>query len=341
MDDFFPVPLRQYKVMCLCTTYNQGRFIVDTMNGFVRQKTDFPFVCLIIDDASTDNEQEVIADYLKMSFDTENAELYDLPTAEVTIASSTVNPNCTFAVYLLKRNLWKEQELKWKHIIPWRSCCDYQAICEGDDYWIDPQKLQKQVDFLDTNLDYSMCFHNAYNLYEGQDTPMAPFSNIETRTYSIRDILEYWTVPTASVMHRTDVFASPYFQKIINADYLFGDTPFFLTCAKCGKVMGMADCMCVYRRVGGSISRVMTPEIYRRMIREQEKTAEIFNTYDLCRESVARTALDGFIYTIQNKQYKVDFWFVWKALTTNPLYFFKIATKRMLRQMRPLLKKYS
>lgn len=330
MNSFFPEPLRQYKVMCLCTTYNQGRFIEDTMNGFVGQKTDFPFVCLIIDDASTDNEQEVIADYLKKSFDTENAELYDLPTAKVTIASSTVNPNCTFAVYLLKRNLWKEQELKWKHIAPWRSHCDYQAICEGDDYWTDSLKLQKQADFLDSHPDYSMCFHNAMNLFDGQNKPMTQFTNVETRTYSLRGILEYWIVPTASVMHRTSIFSSPYFKRIFEADYLFGDTPFFLTCAKCGKIMGMSDCMSVYRRVAKSESSGITSATYRRMIQDQETTAQIFDTYDLCRESVVRTALDGFINSVRCKESKMDFWFVWKALKTNPIYFFRITAKRVL-----------
>ena len=59
----------KFKVCVRCSTFNQAKYIEDTMNGFVMQQTDFPFVCCIVDDASTDGEQDVIKKYMDMHFD--------------------------------------------------------------------------------------------------------------------------------------------------------------------------------------------------------------------------------------------------------------------------------
>lgn len=59
----------QFKVCCICWTFNQSRYIIDTLNGFTMQQTSFPFVCCIVDDASTDGEQDIIRKYLEENFD--------------------------------------------------------------------------------------------------------------------------------------------------------------------------------------------------------------------------------------------------------------------------------
>ena len=134
MMDKIYIPKLNYKVLCNCSTYNQAQYITDTMNGFTMQKTNFPFVCYIIDDASTDGEPEVIKAYLNEYFDMENANYEEIETANIIIAKHKDNRNCTFAVYFLKHNLWKEPELKNTHIRPWREHSEYEAFCEGDDY---------------------------------------------------------------------------------------------------------------------------------------------------------------------------------------------------------------
>ncbi len=119
-----------------CATYNHENFIKDCLDGFVMQKTNFNFEVLIHDDASTDNTANIIREYeqkypdiIKPIYQTENQYSKGKPI------SATFN--------------WPRAQSK------------YIALCEGDDYWTDPNKLQKQVDFLEANPDYMMCFHNA------------------------------------------------------------------------------------------------------------------------------------------------------------------------------------
>ena len=158
----YPAPKQEYKVLVRCFTFNQSKYIEDALNGFAMQKTNFPFTCLVVDDASTDGEQEVIKPWMERECDMSRAEIIDIPTSVVIIVPHKTNISCTFAFYLLKNNLYKAKEEKMRHVTPWREKCEYEALCEGDDYWIDPLKLQKQVDFLDSNVEYSCCHTGFY-----------------------------------------------------------------------------------------------------------------------------------------------------------------------------------
>lgn len=136
-----------------CWTYNQSAYITDAMNGFAMQETNFPFVAVIIDDASTDGEQEVIKSYIEEHFDHSEKNGYrewETEDARLFFARHKVNENCHFVVALLKRNLFKEPEKKGAVVKEWMDS-KYIAICEGDDYWTDPLKLQKQVNILDAD----------------------------------------------------------------------------------------------------------------------------------------------------------------------------------------------
>ncbi len=121
-------------VSICCTTFNHEKFIAYALNGFLIQKTNFAIEILINDDCSEDNTSNILKDYdsrfpgvFKITFQTENQ--YSKGVKPFT---QMVFPN-----------------VKGKYI----------ALCEGDDYWTDPFKLQKQVDFLEMNPNYSMCFH--------------------------------------------------------------------------------------------------------------------------------------------------------------------------------------
>lgn len=142
-------------------TYNHSSYILDTLNGFVMQKTDFPFVCTIVDDASTDGEQKIIHDYFKQNFFVEESEIaYHRNTeyAIIDFARHKTNKNCFFAVLYLKENHYQKKKSKTPYLHEWRSVVPYIALCEGDDYWTDPLKLQKQVDFLESHLDVGLCY---------------------------------------------------------------------------------------------------------------------------------------------------------------------------------------
>lgn len=137
-----------FLVRVSCMTYNHAPYIDDAMNGFCMQETSFPFVCTIVDDASTDGEQEVIKKYLQENFDLQDKSIVRNEETDdylLTFARHKTNHNCFFAVLFLKYNHYRKKS-KAPYIKEW-SNTDFLALCEGDDYWIDPLKLQKQVDY--------------------------------------------------------------------------------------------------------------------------------------------------------------------------------------------------
>lgn len=239
-----------FKTLVVCKTYNQSVFITDAMNGFIAQKASFPFVCMIIDDASTDGEESVIKDFLDKEFLMEEAFFSNHELAKIVIAKHKTNHNCTFAVYFLKQNLYYTDK-KDLLIDEWRAHCKYEALCEGDDYWTDPDKLQKQVDYLESHDDVSMTFHNAKVIRINPEIEMPSIRKVENREYSASELFENWVVPTASIVFRSTVLQlkikEP--EKILNGDIFLIEQ-----CAHSGKVIGMAEEMSAYRIHTGGVT---------------------------------------------------------------------------------------
>lgn len=123
--------MEQPLVSICCITYNHEHYIKEAFDGFIMQKTNFPVEIVISDDCSKDNTREIIAEY--------KAKYPDL--------IRDVSPD---------KNLGSSA-----NFIYVQQCAQgkYIAICEGDDYWTDPYKLQKQVDFLEAHSEYSVCWH--------------------------------------------------------------------------------------------------------------------------------------------------------------------------------------
>jgi len=173
-----------------CMTFNQASYIEDAMSSFTMQKTDFPFVCTIVDDASTDGEQEVIKNYLNEHFDLEDKMVVRHEETDdyvLTFARHKTNLSCHFAVLYLKYNHYKKKS-KVPYIVRWRDSAKYIATCEGDDYWIDPLKLQKQYDLMEAHSEYSMCFHAHNDLYpDGKQIKIYP-QKIKEK-YDAKDIV--------------------------------------------------------------------------------------------------------------------------------------------------------
>lgn len=145
-----------FLVIVKCMTYNHHAYIEDAMNGFCMQKTSFPYLCIVMDDCSTDGEQEVIKNYVDEHFNTLSTEETD--DYVLNLCQHKTNENCYFAVFYLKYNHWTAKKSKIPYYSRWQDKCKYIALCEGDDYWIDERKLQMQVDFLERNEEYGMCY---------------------------------------------------------------------------------------------------------------------------------------------------------------------------------------
>lgn len=153
-----------HKVAVRCFTFNHDRFIKDTLSGFVLQRTRFPVVYIIVDDASTDNTPLVIRNFLDEQFNLNNKDAFQIETdyARISFAPHKLNNQCWFVALLLKENHFSQNKDKNQYLTEWISNAQYEALCEGDDYWIDPNKLQIQVDFMEAHHNCSLVFHNAF-----------------------------------------------------------------------------------------------------------------------------------------------------------------------------------
>lgn len=229
-----------------CSTFNHASYIEDAMNGFTMQQTTFPYICTIVDDNSTDGEQEVLRNYLQQHFLLdEDAVARQKETDDylMTFARHKENHNCFFAVYLLKYNHYSIKKAKEPYYKDLNANIKYAAICEGDDYWTDPNKLQMQVDFLETHPEYSMCFHDVAIKAEKGREWYDVFGKLENRDYTGMENMVTWSVPTCSMVMRREVYLS----RPMNPKFTMGDNVVVLTASRMGKIRCIPKKMGVYR----------------------------------------------------------------------------------------------
>lgn len=129
-------------VSIICNTYNHEKYIKDALDGFLMQKTNFKYEVLIHDDASTDRTVDIIREYEKKY------------------------PDIIKPIYQTENQYSKKNGMIRK-LQTERIRGKYTALCEGDDYWTDADKLQRQVDFLENNPEYTLCIH-AHNIVNAQ-----------------------------------------------------------------------------------------------------------------------------------------------------------------------------
>ncbi|MDE7160127.1 MAG: glycosyltransferase [Muribaculaceae bacterium] len=236
-------------VVSLTITYNHEKYLRDALESIVMQQTDFPFVAIVHDDASTDGTAEILREY---------AEKYPdiiLPIFESENQYSKGNGRVGAVVRQARE----------------ATGAKYVTMCEGDDYWTDPLKLQKQLDFMESHPEYSMVFGNAIEHWQDGSSPDKQFSSVESRDYTALEMLANWIVPTATVMYRREEIARDMRHIGLSASgkLLAGDILLFLSCAAHGKVKGMSDIFSVYRRLDSGVVRsIMDKQPYRFMIHE-------------------------------------------------------------------------
>ena len=242
-----------FRVYVECMTYNQERFISDALRGFVSQQTSFPFVVVIVDDASTDRSPDVIrtfmTDYFRMD---ETGIAYSVTRAygDVLFARHQSNSNCYFAFVSLRENHYGQNKSKWPYVAEWMDRAEYIAFCEGDDYWTDPTKLEKQVSFLDEHPDFVMCCSAFSQTLDGQED-MKEFIVMEKDEITIEDITRGIWIGTMTTIFRKDAmrdYRAPF------PGLPMGDLPLWCHLALKGKVKYMTDVTSNYRRLTNSAS---------------------------------------------------------------------------------------
>ena len=216
-----------------CITYNHEPYIRDCLEGFIMQQTKFPFEVLVHDDASTDHTADIIREY------------------------ETKYPDIIKPIYQTENQYSKGVKINIDYNFP-RVQGKYIALCEGDDFWCDPYKLQIQFDFMESHPDYSACFCGNYilNEFEHRITPMGfPTSELPTdlRDAQRKILLGDHALMTAASLFRTDMFRK--IQSVLASDSKgapMGDLQLFFHLAGMGKIKYIFRRMIVYRRHHGS-----------------------------------------------------------------------------------------
>ena len=209
-------------VSILCMAYNQEKYIRRCLEGFVKQKTDFAFEVIIHDDASTDGTPEIIKEF---------QEKY---------------PNIIKPIFQ-KENQYSTGILIGKTYIYPKMSGKYMAQCDGDDYWTDEYKLQKQVDFLESHPDYALCFHPGKIIYEGCDKKPEIWPKL-----SYINPKYYWKLLKGNyILANSIMYRFKYIQAIYEdypRDIYPGDWFNHINVAKFGKIGFLPDVMTIYRR---------------------------------------------------------------------------------------------
>lgn len=205
------------KVSILITTYNQEKYITQTLKSVLNQKTNFSFEILIGEDCSKDKTRQICEIYAKKY------------PQKIKLIKNNNN------LGLLKNFLNIFLKAKGKYI----------AILAGDDYWIDKSKIQKQVDFLEKNSDYSMVFTNAKKYLEKENKFTRNFYTKKIKTiYSCKELISYNFIPALTVL-----FKKPknfHFPKEWN-NYYPEDWPLFILISQNKKIKYLNKPTAVYR----------------------------------------------------------------------------------------------
>lgn len=214
-----------------CMAYNHEEYISDAIEGFLMQKTNFEYEILIGEDCSTDSTRIIIQEYMNK-----------FPN-KIKLITSDNNVGA-------KRNEKRLQQ---------SSLGKYIALCEGDDYWIDPYKLQKQVDYMEKNSECMMCFHSAEVIQSNGKSSgkyIRPF--IRNKICSVEEIilgLGSKFTPTASVIYRKELMDTP---PVWFKETSFSDYPIALIVSYYGYAYYIDEVMSVYRTgvIGSATNRI-------------------------------------------------------------------------------------
>lgn len=194
-------------VVSVCMiTYNHENYIREAIEGVLKQKTDFPIELIIGEDCSTDGTRKIVVEYAKK-----------YPNIILSLLSET-------NLGMMRNFLDTMKAAKGKYI----------ALCEGDDFWIDPYKLQKQVDFLEENQDFGLCYTRCkYYIQEKKINVVSPFGKAE----KFDELLLENTIPTLTVLMRSEL-VNVYMSEIQPEKHVWkmGDYPMWLWFSAISKI---------------------------------------------------------------------------------------------------------
>ena len=215
-------------VSVVCITYNQASYIRECLEGLLMQKTSFNYEILVNDDASIDATPHIIKEYEDKYPD-------------------------IFRVIYQKENQYSKGVSPWFDILFPIARGKYIAICEGDDYWTDPYKLQKQIDFLEENPIYGMV-HTDFDVVNNSNETEHRYSRMQPQQTTLLDLLTCKSnIGTLTVVFNRNVYEKlP--KHFLRNSFLMGDLPMWLEFAYNSKIAYIPEVTASYRRLDNSAS---------------------------------------------------------------------------------------
>lgn len=240
-------------------TYNHERYVADAIESVLSQQTSFPFELLITEDCSTDSTRKIIHSFR------------DRHPDRIGLLLSPVNLN--------------DNSVLSRGVLAAKGC--YVALLDGDDWWTSPDKLQKQVDFLDRRPDCSICFHNVQVVYEGGGVRPHPYhldypshrisAPMPAAISGLSDLVKGNFIQTCSVMLRAKAL-----QGIPSwyVDLPIGDWPLYILYAQNGTIGYLDEILAAYRvHHGGLWSRQLSRHDNSDDIRRMIETCDLIDRH--------------------------------------------------------------
>lgn len=203
-------------------TYNHVKFINECLDSVLSQKLDYEWKVIIADDFSTDGTREIIIKYKE-----QYPERIDL--------------------ILQEKNVGAAQN--WIDLLS-KPKTKYIAYIEGDDYWINSNKLKKQLDFMEENPLFSACFHNVCTINEKQEENI--FGSYQKDVFDTADVIKSWFIPSCSILFRNYSQLISFITHFKEAKS--GDVLLTIFLANKGNIKLIDGILGVYRIHGGGIS---------------------------------------------------------------------------------------
>lgn len=240
-----------------CITYNQIDYIRQCLESLVCQQTTFKYEIIVHDDASTDGTTEIVKEY------------------------ATRYPNLITPIIQTENQYSKHDGSIGRTLeAATNSTVKYVAYCEGDDFWMDPQRLQKQVDFLETHPNHSMVFNAVQYLYPDGRVEVIRRYDKTTEECPVADFIlgGGGFIKVNSIVYRKELrYDYPEWAK----NSPVGDSPFFLVMAIRGKVAYIDDLGSCYRvSAKGSWTTQMAKRTFKQRYRDMKDNIAYWNAFD-------------------------------------------------------------
>lgn len=240
-------------VSIFCLAYNHRDYIEQAIEGFLMQKTDFEYEIVIGEDCSTDGTREIVFEYAS-----KYPEIIRVVTSDTNVGMV-------------------ENAHRTKLAIRGK----YTAICEGDDYWIDPYKLKKQVDFLESNPDYGLVHTDNSRLFETTGEVLKSHKQSYYPNPPSGEVFEkllrknFISTLTVVVNTKLSLEASQNLKNTIDNDLMI-DYSFWLEISTKTKIKYINDITAVYRVSAGTASRPTDENSKRDWLKKNERIQDFF-----------------------------------------------------------------